>query len=264
MATTSMTGAHVQVPEGRIHYVKHGTGFPIVMTHSMGQSWWGFEDVLEPLGSNFTCYAMDMLGHGGSDGPPEDFSWMDIAGSVVHFMQELKIQKAHLMGVSVGAALAVEVASSHPEMVDRVVLVGSPVWGPKDAPELTTLPSRMWNENGVFTPKTREQLIEVGSFADPGPETVKKFNELWTNAGSSTYDILVALAWYDMVAKLHHIKAPTMVLYGEKDPLIEGADTLKHNLPSSRMVTMMGLAHHPPTEDPFGFVNHVRPFLKGD
>ena len=263
MATAGKIATHVQVPEGRIHYLKHGTGFPIVMTHSMGQSWWGFEDILEPLGADFTCYAMDMLGHGGSDSPPKDFSWLDISGSVVHFMQALNIQKAHLIGVSVGAALAIEVASSHPEMVDRMVLVGCPVWGPNDAAEVIKLPGLMWDEKGMFTPKSREQLIEAGSFADPSPQVVEKFNELWSHAGRWTHEIIVALAWYDMVSRLQHIKAPTMVLYGEKDSLRDHENALIHNLPDARKVIMMGLAHHPPTEDPEGFVNHVRPFLKG-
>ena len=264
MDTASRAGAHVQVAEGRIHYVKHGTGFPIVMTHSLGQSWWGFEDILEPLGRDFTCYAMDMLGHGGSDDPPTGVSWMDLSGSVVHFMQELSIQKAHIIGVSVGAVLAVAVAGSHPEMVDKVVMVGSPTWGPASAAEIVKLPSLVWNDDGTFTPKTREQLMQRGTFADPSPGVVSKFNELWTRATSSAYEILIALAWYDMTANLHHVKTPTMVLYGDKDPQRYGEDVLKHNLPRSCTVTMEGIGHHPPTEDPVGFVNKVGPFLKGN
>jgi pimeloyl-ACP methyl ester carboxylesterase len=263
MATVSVTQAYVQVPEGRIHYVKHGTGFPIIMTHSMGQSWWGFEDVLGPLGENHTCYAMDMLGHGDSDKPLKDFSWLDMARSVVHFMEALNIQKAHLMGVSVGAALAVEVASSHPELVDRVVLVGCPVWGPAHAAEMIKLPGMMWDENGMYVTKTREQLIEGASFADPSPQVVAKFNELWSHAGRSTYDIFVALAWYDIISRLKHIKAPTMILYGEKDFLRDGEEILRHNIPNSRKVVMAGLGHHPPTEDPDGFLKEALPFLKG-
>ena len=264
MTTTSQIGAYVQVPEGRIHYVKRGSGFPIVMTHSMGQSWWGFEDVLDPLGADFTCYAMDMLGHGGSDKGPKDVSWQEISGSVVHFMQALNIQKAHLVGVSVGAALAVQVASSHPEMVDRMVLVGCPVYRTSNAPERIKLPSFMFDESCTVTPKTREQLIERGSFADPSPEVVAKYNELWTHAGRSAYETTVALAWYDITSRLQHIKAPTMILYGEKDPLRDGEDVLKHNIANARKVIMMGLGHHPTTEDPNAFLKEVQPFLKGN
>ena len=264
MATSGKTGGYVQVAEGRIHYVKHGTGFPILMTHSIGQSWWGFEDILEPLGEDFTCYAMDMLGHGGSDDPLTGISWLDLSGCVLHFMEELNIQKAHIIGVSVGAALAVEIAGSHPEMVDKVVMVGSPVWGPASAAEIIKPPSLVWNEDGTFTPKTPEQLIKRGAFADPSPEVVSKFNELWTRAAKPAYEILVALAWYDITSKLHHVKAPTMVIYGDRDPQRYGQDILKHNLPRSCAVTMEGVGHHPPTEDPVGFVNEVRPFLKGN
>ena len=79
----------------------------------------------------------------------------------------------------------------------------------------------------------------------------------------STYETFVALARCDIISRFHHIKAPTIILYGEKNPLREREGTLKHNLSNRRKVIMIGLGQSPPTEDSDPFVREERPFLKG-
>ena len=63
------TDGYLSVPEGRIHYVKRGNGYPVVLLHPTGISLWAWHAVLEPLGRRFLCYALDILGHGESDRP---------------------------------------------------------------------------------------------------------------------------------------------------------------------------------------------------
>ena len=263
MSTIREVGEFVSVPEGRIHFVKQGDGPPVILLHSNGQSIWGFEEIMEPLGREFSCYALDMLGCGESSKPPSNCTWQDVVGSVAHFIEASGIQRAHVVGVSIGAAIGVELAAGYPERVDRLALVGCPVWDVRGARQRIQAIGNDYDDRGMPKPNTAELLKSRGSFADPRPEWVEKLDELYTKAGRSKYEVTVALAWYDLVSRLHHIKAPTLVLYGEVDPLRDGEDMLVHNIPNARKVVMPGLGHHPPTEDPEAFVAEVLPFLKG-
>ena len=263
MSTTLEVGEFVSVPEGRIHFVRRGDGPPVILLHSNGQSTWGFEDVIGPLGRGFSCYALDMLGCGESSKPPSNCSWQDMVRSVAHFMESLGIQRAHVVGVSIGAAIGVELAAGRPERVDRLALVGCPVWDIRSARQKIQAIGDDFDDKGMPKPNTAELLKSRGSFANPRPEWVDKLDELYAKAGKSKYLVTVALAWYDILSRLHHIKAPTMVLYGELDPLRDGEDLLVHNIPDAHKVVMPGLGHHPSTEDPEAFVAKMLPFLKG-
>ena len=265
MATLHDVGQFVSVPEGRIHFVKKGSGPPIVFLHSNGQSIWGFESVMEPLSREFTCYALDMLGHGESGKPSVGFTWLDLVGSVAHFMESMTIKRAHLVGVSIGAAISVELAATYPERVDRLVLVGCPVWDAHTAAlRIHTMRAEL-DDNLTRKPFTADQLKARTSFANPRPEWVKKLNELYATAGPSMFHTGSVLAWYDIASRLHHVQASsTLILYGELDSLRDGEDLLLNNIRNAIKVVMPGLAHHPPTENPEAFLKEALPFLRGD
>ncbi len=264
MSTNIGANNFVSVPEGRIHYVKQGSGFPLLLLHSMGQSSWGFETVIEPLSREFTCYGLDMLGHGESGELHDDFSWLDIPRSVAHFMEALNIQNAHIIGVSVGAAQGVELAATYSDRVKKLVLVGCAVLGPNTSQESRARLKAGFDDQGLPKVYTREALIARGSFADPRLEWVEKVNELYAKAGRSMYRIMSALYSYDILSRFHHLKpSSTLVVYGEYDPSLEFLSILVHNIPGARKLVMPGLGHHPPTEDPEAFVKEVLPFLKG-
>ena len=55
---------YVPTHEGNYHFVKAGSGFPVVMMHPLGNSTWVWENIMGPLSEHFTCYAFDALGHG--------------------------------------------------------------------------------------------------------------------------------------------------------------------------------------------------------
>ena len=69
----------VPTPEGNIHFVTQGDGYPLVLLHPLGTSTWAWSGVIDALSEHYTCYAFDMLGHGESDKPPRDFNLPDYA-----------------------------------------------------------------------------------------------------------------------------------------------------------------------------------------
>ena len=76
----------VPTPSGNMHFVKKGSGFPVVLLHPLGTSVWTWEGIIDSLSESYTCYAFDMLGHGSSDKPTRHFNLPDYAQalSLIH------------------------------------------------------------------------------------------------------------------------------------------------------------------------------------
>ena len=263
MTVESVPGQFVQVPEGRIHYIVRGSGPPLLLFHGLGTSVWAWHAVMDPLVRRYTCYALDMLGHGHSDKPRTDFAIPDFARAVDHAMEALGIVRAHVMGVSMGGVLAAELAASYPSRVDRLVLVGTPVRDRHAALDFLKADEANYDDRGMPLPRTVEDLKAATTFANPLPEWAEKMTETRTQAGEWVRKCRVALTWYNITARLPHIRASaTLVLNGELDRLRDGEDVLRYNIANSSKVVMPGLAHYPQVDDPEAFVSVVLPFLE--
>ena len=265
MVVRREVGGYVRVSDGRIYFEKTGAGPAVLMFHPLGTSTWAWSEVMEPMGQHFTCYAFDMLGHARSDKPSRQFTMPDFAASMDEAMDSLGIERAHVVGNSVGSILAAEFAASFPDRVDRLLLVGVPMWDPRTAPQRLQEAAPQYDANALPVPRTREQLIEATTFGrNPKQEWVDKNNELRSQAGAWVLKTVEALSWYDVVPRLPLIKAnATMVLYGELDRLRDGEDLLLNNLRNATRVILPGLGHVPQIEGPEAFVSAVTPFLQG-
>ena len=204
-----------------------------------------------------------MLGHGESDKPNRHFSLPDYAKALDHACQVLNIHRAHVVGNSVGAVLATETAARFPERVDKLVLVGCPVYDPHTAKERLKAGSNQFDAKGLPKPRTLKGLKEATTFANPKQEWLESNNQSRAKAGVWVRNLMEALSHYDLMARLPMVKASsTMVLYGEVDRLREGADLLLNNIINAESKTLPGLGHIPQVEDPEAFLETLLPFLK--
>ena len=253
----------VPTPEGEMHFVKQGSGYPLVMLHPLGTSTWAWHSVIDSLSQHYTCYAFDMLGHGESDKPSRHFNIPDYANALDHACQILNIHRGHYVGNSVGAILAAEMAASFPERLDKLVLVGCPVWDPRTAAQRLEDASGGYDEQDIAKPRTLEELKASTTFADPKPEWVDATNKTRAQAGVWVGKLMQSLAHYDIMARLPRIQASaTMVMYGEVDRLRDGEELLHNNIANASKVVLPGLGHIPQIEDPEAFVGALLPFLQ--
>ncbi|WP_420122055.1 alpha/beta fold hydrolase [Nakamurella sp.] len=114
----------------RTNYLESGTGGQtVVLVHGSGPGVTAYANwrlVLPVLGEDFTCYAPDMVGFGYSDRPEDvEYSVQTWADQTVGFIKAMGIEKTHLIGNSFGGAIALRIATQHPELVDKIVLMGS-------------------------------------------------------------------------------------------------------------------------------------------
>lgn len=114
----------------RTNYLTSGTGGEtVVLVHGSGPGVTAYANwrlVLPVLGEDFTCYAPDMVGFGYSDRPEDvEYGLQTWADQTVGFIKAMGIQKCHLIGNSFGGAIALRIATQHPELIDKIVLMGS-------------------------------------------------------------------------------------------------------------------------------------------
>ncbi len=256
----------VNIPEGRIHYVKIGSGYPVVVCHAGGNSTESWLPVMDILGQHFTCYGFDMMGHGQSDEPPgESFSIPDFARTTCHAMKALNIPKAHFIGNLAGASLSIEMAASYPERVDKLVLAPPPVVDPRMTARRMSGVDSLWDENGLALPRDAEHMTSNGGFVNPKPEWIDQLNRSRAQGGKWTRIITINNAWYDMVARLPLIKATaTLVISGEHVGFgfREIEDIFIYNLPNASKVVLPATGNFLFMEDPQGFSSAALEFLK--
>ncbi|MDA0822402.1 MAG: acetoin dehydrogenase dihydrolipoyllysine-residue acetyltransferase subunit [Proteobacteria bacterium] len=122
----------LNIGDQKIRYLRTGEGQNnIILIHGFGGDLdlWLFTQ--EPLSSGATVYSLDLPGHGQSSKNVADGSVAGLADVVANFMQALSIDSAHLVGHSLGGAIALQTAVSHPKKVSALSLIGSAGIGPE-------------------------------------------------------------------------------------------------------------------------------------
>ena len=115
-------------------YDLRGRGSPLVLIQGVGVGRWGWEPVADRLARRFQVITIDNRGIGASDIPPGHYSTRAMANDVLAVLDHAGIQRASLVGTSLGGMIAQELALAHPERVDKLVLVATVPGGPRSRP----------------------------------------------------------------------------------------------------------------------------------
>jgi pimeloyl-ACP methyl ester carboxylesterase len=119
-----MKRGYASTPEGQIHYYEHGRGEPVLMLHETPRSAWSYAPLMRLLGGRFRCIAADTLGFGMSDPVPPKAKMEDLAKSMVHLLDALKIERTHVIGFHTGNKIGAALGAHHASRVGRLVLIG--------------------------------------------------------------------------------------------------------------------------------------------
>jgi 2-hydroxymuconate-semialdehyde hydrolase len=153
-------GKFVPVDGKKVHYLEKGEGKPVILIHGFLYHTVMWKKSIDHLAKNFKVYAVDLWGWGYSERLKEnEYSFERYGKQIVGFMDALKIDKASLVGQSMGGGISVYVAAHFPERVDRLILVD-----PAVIPYPTTTTAMIY------------QLPFVGEFLNalPGDGLMKK------------------------------------------------------------------------------------------
>jgi pimeloyl-ACP methyl ester carboxylesterase len=252
-------GRSVSVDGLSIHYVEAGAGEPVVLIHGLGASTFCFRHTLPALATRFHAIALDLPGYGYSTRDAPDHSVTAQAGYVLGFLDALGIEKAALIGHSLGGAIAQRIAVSHPERVSRLVLIGSAtasitsrnIWLARlSAPFMPALLSgifriravrRRWLALNCYDPSfiTREVLIGYGAPSRMRGH-VRAFQRFLTDRAT------------DAPVDLSRLRQPTLLIWGEADRVIRPATgrELNQQIAGSRLVIVPRAGHWTAEERP--------------
>lgn len=258
----------VTIGELRIAYERTGDGPPLVLLHGGfgfdGRSW---RLQLDGLSDAFTLVAWDMPGCGRSADPPAGFRDADFADSLATFISTLGLERPHVLGLSLGAALALELYRRHPAAPRSLVLASAYAgWAGSLPPEMVEQRIQRVSQALDLPPDqwAKEWTPSMLSPSAP-PELVQEVEALLADfhpAGQRA--ILRAFAHQDLRDVLPRIGVPTLLLYGEKDvrsPVSVGED-LHAQIPGSQLVVISGVGHMCNLEAPERFNAEVRRFLR--
>ena len=265
-------GDYLDVAGLRLHVRDSGAreAPAVILLHGFGASLHTWEPLAQALSGEYRVIRFDLPGFGltGVD-PSGDYTDARSVQVLGALMDRLGLPRASLIGNSIGGKIAWNFAALHPDRVDKLVLISpdgfaSPGFEYGKKPHVPAMVKLMRYALPAFM--VRQSLAPA--YGDPAAltdELVTRYRDLMLAPGVRGAMIArmeqVMLA--DPVPMLRQIRAPTLLLWGEKDamiPVTNAADYLKA-LPDARLVTFPKLGHVPQEEAPDQVSAEVRKFL---
>ena len=255
--------------QGIVHYEAYGRGQPVILLHGWLGSWNYWLKTMEALKGQYRCYALDFWGFGDSGKRRNSYQVSDFVGLVDQFMDRLGIEAAPIVGHSMGGTVAMCLALTKPERVQRVIVVGSPVVG-NSLNIFLRLAGKPWIASIVWhLPRALRLGIKVFS-----PYVVNDWQawyQMITRDLSSTtlqafFLSIDSLHKTDLRAQLPAMRTPVMGIYGVGDNVVEPnqAYVIAKSVPISRVKMMSGSKHFPMLDEPQAFNKYLVEFLSFD
>ena len=226
----------------KMYYEVYGKGKPIVLIHGSYMTIpWNWSHIIPLLAKDRKVIVAEMQGHGRTRDISREFSYEGMADDVSSLLTYLKIDSADILGYSMGAGVAFQVAVRHPNQVRRLVIVSGAYahngWWPDTEASFATFTAEMFKG----TP-AQKQYDSLGNDPDRFPEFVKKV-------------VSIDLKPFDWTKDVKNIKAPIFMAIGDADGIryehaLElfrakggGKQGDLHGLAKSRLAILPGTTH---------------------
>ena len=256
----------VNIDGRKIRYIKTGSSKKnLVLIHGLGASAERWEPVLPYFGKHYNVIVPDLIGFGHSDKPNTDYTAEFFARFVSSFVETLGLGRTAIIGSSLGGQIAVEYTAAYQQSVDRLILV-SPSGAMKqstpalDAYVMAALYPDIDSAKNAFSMMTGNNKNVNQNIID---EFVKRMR--LPNAKFAFMSTLLGLKNApEITTRLEKILVPTLVVWGELDPVIpvKYAEKFVRAIRDCRFYQMDNCGHTPYVDDPENFAKLVLDFLK--
>lgn len=258
-----------------INYKVEGQGEPLVMIMGIATDLTAWRSQTPAFKKHFRVVTFDNRGVGKSDKPAGAYSTKMMADDTIGLMDHLGIEKAQILGVSMGGMIAQELAINYPERISKLVLG-------------CTFAQR--DESGGISPELPKALGYDEEYSDDDIRNVPirsaasvlvrlAFNKrlyriislllmqlrIRQGVGTGIWGQLEAILGHNTADRLHFIKAPTLVITGTKDRIIKpsSSEAIVSMMPNAKLVKVDDGSHAFSTEMRSRFNKEVLDFLKG-
>lgn len=232
----------VDVGGARVAYVESGSGAPLLLLHGGESHKRQYDMFLPHLASGIRAIAADQRDVGDASRSEGPYSMADLADDCIALMDALQLDRAHVMGISFGGAIAMHVGIRHAERVSSLILGA--------APDTFQRPNPFLERALTATPEERGGLMLDASLSADAQRDESLMELLrGLTAGRVTAPgshRSAAIASHHLTAgDLERIAAPTLLVYGELDPLVppEVGRAVHDSIPASELVVIPGARH---------------------
>lgn len=269
----------VPVGPGAMHVERFGHGgTAVILIHGFPTSSFLWRNIAPGItDAGHTAYAVDLFGHGESDRPYDsDFGIASQSEYLDAAMTALRVARGILVGVDIGGDIALRLAATRPERVEKLVLINTPAFDELPAKDITQLQRNtarfaVRTTRGILGAAPLVEAVLKASVADPEKHMPTKLiaRYLAPFVGKEGPNHLLTLAssisaedFEDI--ELRDIHVPTLLLWGEEDPFVDAkiGEKLSNALPDGRLVRIPGVARLLPEENPQFLTEHLLDFMR--
>lgn len=285
MDEAALSDGYADVGGGvRLHYVTAGEGPLVVFLHGFPDFGFTWRAILPRVArAGFRAVAVDTRGVNLSDRPAgvRAYGVDRLVADVAGLVRALGASRAHVVGHDFGAGVAWAFAMTHPETIDRLVVLNGP--HPKRLIEAMKQPSQLLKSWYVFAfqvPWLPEAMLEMDRYETlirsirdeprrpPSREELEHYREAYARRGALHAMINYYRAMFRPSAapKLARIDAPVLVVWGEDDPHLERtlADPPADMVPNGRVLRVAGATHWVHWDEPERVADAIVAFLRGE
>lgn len=221
---------------------------PVVMcSHCLAGSINIWDSQMEVLKEKYGILRYDIRGHGNTPAPEEDYTMELLADDALAIMDELGIDKAHFMGISMGGMIGQTLALEHPERVSSLILCDTACQVPEES-----LP--IWEERIAAARQYGMEALADGTmerwlspeFQKKYPEVTQKIRDIVVSTPVNGFaGCCRAISRFDVKDRLPQLSLPILIMVGENDPgtPVEASRQIQKQIGGSRLEVLPGAFH---------------------
>lgn len=256
--------ARLNVGDTALYYERVGQGEPLLLIHGLGSSGRDWEYQVPFFSQDYEVIVCDVRGHGQSDKPPGPYSVPLFARDLAGLIEGLGLAPAHVVGISMGGMIGLQLVVDRPELVRSLVVVNS-------VPDMVV---RTWRQRfEVWQRLIVAPLLGMGKVAEvlgqrlfpkvEQGELRELFRERWVENDPRAYrEAMKAIVGWTVAEHLGSIACPVLVVSGDEDytpPETKAAYVAK--IPRGELVVIEDSRHGTPVDQPEAFNQAVAAFL---
>jgi pimeloyl-ACP methyl ester carboxylesterase len=264
----------IALPNGEtLAYIDRGdaSGSAVVLIHGYTDSARDWVPMLPYVSKRYRLILVDIRGHGQSSKPECCYTRLDFAYDIKLLLDALGVRKADIVGHSLGSIIAQTFAEYWPERTAHVVLISSTGGSPPDRPKKPPQFDFAAEIRKLKDPIEADSPFMIAWWDSPTPVDPDFIRRQRKDAAGIPLRVWLAVldqalpanAFSELQSTLPRLKAPTLLIWGSQDPIMEEdvRQTLRDALPAARVKVFDGLGHNPFWEDPRGVAEVINAFL---
>ena len=249
-----------------VHFCDEGSGTPLVLLHGLGHDI-GYWDAHVPvLAAHHRVLRCDLRGFGASGKPAGPYTLTEYAADVERFLVACAVDRAHVVGISMGGVIAQRVALDHPHRVRSLVLVST-------SSEVGRTATAVWQSLATTIERDGfdDRLADASrafspAYAAAHPDVVASMTRRNCDNDPRAYAAAArAVSDYNWTSALGTVTAPVLILQGIEDQLTPPGGSVKMSraIPRTRLLMIARAGHNLPVEQPEIFHTAVLAFTAG-